>query len=81
MTSPQHANHQAIPDLDDEVRARVECSLREATALIRNVLTANDDSRSDEDVNPPPVCQIKGLKSGKVQTADTTLLKTITCPK
>ena len=64
-TSPQHANHQAIPDLDDEVRARVASCLRGAPAL--NCLTTDDDSGSDKEVNPL-ICRRKGLKSGKICT-------------
>ena len=74
MTSPRHADHDTVPDIADEVLARVTSCLRVTSAL--DLPTMDDELGSEEEVTTPAPKR-KGLTLSKICTADTTVLRKI----
>ena len=78
MTDPRHAYHEAVPDITDKVWVRVASHLKGDPALI--LPTTDEDSGSEGEEATTPALRMKGLKSGKICTADTTVLRKTTWP-
>ena len=77
MTGPSQAVHEPITDITDKVRVKVASHMRGAPVL--QLPTMNDNSRSKEQVTTPAPRR-RGLNSGMIHTADTTVFHKITWP-
>ena len=77
MTGSGHANHEAIADITDKVRTKVASHMRSGPVL--QLPITNEDSGSEEKATTPAPRKWV-LKSGKIHTADTTVLCKITWP-
>ena len=77
MTGPGHTNHKAITDISDEIWAKVASHMRDAPVLELPIM-GEDPGSEEEVITPAP--RKRNLKSGKIQTTNTTVLCKITWP-
>ena len=71
----RHTDHEAITNIADDVQVKVASCMRATQVL--ELPTMDDDSRSEVKVTTPAPRK-RGLKSGKIRMADTTVLHKIT---
>ena len=76
MAKPQHPEPEMVQDIFDVVQGKVASRMKGAPVL--ELPTTDSDSRSEEEIVPPP--KITALKSAKVQTIDTPVLHKVTWP-
>ena len=74
MAEPWHPDPEVVADISNAVQEKVASWMRGAPVL--ELAITDEDSRSEEGANP--ATKMRALKTGKLQTADTTILHKIT---